>query len=104
MSNQDSDKTFVYVEFYVMLGDDDDSIEGAVVATRKKWEKELARFKRILEDAGLTETEEREYKNWPYTVSPENWTVQYATAEEAKVLKKFLGEDYGFRWPSEFVD
>ena len=101
---QDPDKTFVYVKLYIMLGDADGSIKGAVVTPRLEWEADLALFQEYLDDAGISESTEREYSGYSYNVKPSNWKIQYATPEEAAVLSKFLGTDSGFRWPSEFVD
>jgi hypothetical protein len=104
MSNQDqdsdSDKPFVYVDLYIMLGDADGSIRGQRVIPRAKWEQEVKDF---MEFTGGSATREDEHFG-EYEVTLDNYKVKGCTAEEAKTLEKFLKKDYGFRWPSEFVD
>lgn len=100
---EDPNSPFVYVDLYIMLGDADDSIEGVAILPRADWEADMELFKQSL--GGRRESNEREHHNgYSYFVSPGDWTVKSCTAEEAATLKKFIGEDHSFRWPSDFIE
>jgi hypothetical protein len=105
MSNDaDPNSEFVFVSLYIMLGDADSSITGTAVLSRKEWETNVEKFEKFLETKDLAHvTRESEFFG-EYEVNMECYTVKSCTAEEAETLKKFLKEDYGFRFPSEFID
>jgi hypothetical protein len=97
------DSKFVFVDLYIMLGDADGSIEGCRVLSREDWEKEVEVFNGYLSKEELSEVEGD--SEWgTYYLNMENYKVKPCSAEEAKVLKKFLGSSQGdFRLPSEFI-
>lgn len=94
---------FVFVILYIMLGDADGSIDGCRVLLREDWEKDVKVFKEHLSKHGLSEVEGD--SEWGiYSVDMSNYTVKACSSEEAKILKKFIGESQGdFRLPSEFI-
>ena len=94
---------FVFVNLYIMLGDADGSIDGCRVMSRKGWDKDVEEFNKYLLEEEVDEVEgESEFGT--YTVSMENYEVKPCTAEEAKLLEKFLGTIQGdFRLPTEFI-
>jgi hypothetical protein len=102
-TQEDTNKPFVYVKLYITLGDADDSIEGVIVVPRDEWEADLKKFKDSLKGARSTKEIEH-YDGYGFTVKPSDWEVKYASVEEAEVLKRFLGTDFSFKWPSEFIN
>lgn len=88
-----------------MLGDADSSVDGTLITTKKKWEKDLAAFNAHLEAKGISCIEKEDEFFGTYEIYPEAWTVTECTKTEAKVLTKFIGEvSGGFHWPTEYLD
>jgi len=103
IDQEDPNSPFVYVKLYISLGDADDRIEGVLVAPRNEWEADFKKFQDSLKGARSTKEIEH-YDGYGFVVKPSDWTVKSATTEEAEVLQKFIGRDFSFKWPSEFID
>lgn len=98
---------YVFVEFYVMLGDADGSIKGNKVILRSEWDKMRSAFVRYLENSEHAEWGyiSRDHDHFgEYQITLKCWTVMPCTAEEKAVLDKFFSGYNPCPVPTDYIE
>ena len=102
-----TEEQFVFVRFYVMLGDADGSLKGNAVMPLAEWQESEKIFADHLKKEGQHKLYDLEDggSGMYYNIGLDAWKVIPCTKQEKEVLEKFvLGrKDYSFKYPEEFV-